>query len=51
MAEPTNDGLSPSQLIDRRIEELDDWRGETLARIRAPVEERLSRLSFAPPLR
>jgi hypothetical protein len=25
---------SPSQLIDGRIEELDDWRGETLARIR-----------------
>jgi len=25
---------SPSQLIDARIQELDDWRGETLARIR-----------------
>jgi len=30
---------SPSQLIDARIEELDDWRGEMLARIRALVKE------------
>jgi hypothetical protein len=30
---------SPSQLIDARIEELGDWRGETLARIRALVRE------------
>ncbi|MCZ4588420.1 DUF1801 domain-containing protein [Rhodococcus opacus] len=30
-------GDSPSQLIDARIEELGDWRGETLARIRALV--------------
>ena len=29
---------SPSQLIDARIEELGDWRGETLARIRAVVK-------------
>ena len=27
-------GGSPSQLIDARIKELNDWRGETLARIR-----------------
>lgn len=33
------DGKSPSQLIDARIEELDDWRGETLARIRALVKK------------
>jgi hypothetical protein len=33
----TND--TPSQLIDARIEELGDWRGETLARIRALVKE------------
>ena len=32
-------GESPSQLIDARIAELDDWRGETLARIRALVKE------------
>ena len=30
---------SPSQLIDERIEELGDWRGETLARIRALIKE------------
>jgi hypothetical protein len=30
---------SPSRLIDGRIEELDDWRGETLARIRALIKE------------
>ena len=30
---------SPSQLIDARIAELGDWRGETLARIRALVKE------------
>ena len=28
------DGKSPSQLIDERIRELGDWRGEMLARIR-----------------
>jgi hypothetical protein len=33
------DGRSPSQLIDGRIEELGDWRGETLARIRALIKE------------
>ncbi|AHK32567.1 MULTISPECIES: DUF1801 domain-containing protein [Rhodococcus] len=32
-------GDSPSQLIDARIEELGDWRGETLARIRALVTQ------------
>src|SRR5581483_6884469 len=32
-------GGSPSELIDARIRELDDWRGETLARIRALVKE------------
>jgi hypothetical protein len=30
---------SPSELIDERIAELDDWRGETLSRIRALVKE------------
>ena len=30
---------SPSQLIDARIRELGDWRGETLARVRALVKE------------
>ena len=30
---------SPSKRIDKRIEELGDWRGETLARVRALVKE------------
>ena len=30
---------SPSELIDARIAELGDWRGETLARVRALVKE------------
>ena len=30
---------TPSQLIDRRIEELGDWRGEMLARIRALIKQ------------
>jgi len=32
-------GDSPSQLIDARIKELSDWRGETLARVRALVKQ------------
>ena len=32
-------GESPSQLIDARIAELGDWRGETLARIRKLIKE------------
>ncbi len=31
--------LSPSRLIDARIKELSDWRGETLARIRMLIKE------------
>ena len=34
-----NDSASPSQLIDARIEELGDWRGETLARLRALIKQ------------
>jgi hypothetical protein len=30
---------SPSQLIDARIKELNDWRGETLARVRSLIKE------------
>jgi hypothetical protein len=30
---------APSQLIDARIEALGDWRGETLARVRALIKE------------
>jgi hypothetical protein len=32
-------GESPSELIDARIDELSDWRGATLARIRALVKQ------------
>lgn len=32
-------GSSPSHLIDGRIKELGDWRGETLARVRALIKE------------
>ena len=30
---------SPSRLIDGRIKELGDWRGETLARVRAVIKQ------------
>jgi hypothetical protein len=30
---------SPSQLIDKRIQELSDWRGETLAKVRRLIKE------------
>lgn len=45
MKKPTNASAeakreaSPSQLIDARIEDLGDWRGETLARVRALIKE------------
>ena len=32
-------GESPSQLIDARIKELDDWRGKTLAHVRALIKQ------------
>jgi hypothetical protein len=44
MSEQTTAGskaaeTSPSRLIDARIKELDDWRGETLARLRKLIRE------------
>ena len=33
------EGGSPSQLIDARIKELGDWRGETLARVRILIKQ------------
>ena len=36
---PRAAGKVASKLIDQRIEELDDWRGETLARMRALITE------------
>ena len=35
----TTKGESPSRLIDARIKNLDDWRGKTLARVRALINE------------
>jgi hypothetical protein len=35
----TTAGGSPSELIDGRIAELGDWRGETLARLRGLIKE------------
>ena len=35
----TTRGESPSQLINARIKELDDWRGKTLSRVRALIRE------------
>lgn len=32
-------GESPSRLIDARIKELDDWRGETLSQLRALIKQ------------
>ena len=32
-------GESPSRLIDARIKELNDWRGKTLARVRALIKQ------------
>ena len=33
------EGESASQLIDARIKELNDWRGETLSRVRSLIKE------------
>jgi hypothetical protein len=35
----TSKGESPSKLIDARIKELDDWRGKTLAHVRALIKQ------------
>src|SRR5580658_8012281 len=32
-------GASPSQLVDARIKELDDWRGATLSHLRGLIKE------------
>ena len=36
---PKEAGESPSRLIDARIKELGDWRGEMLARVRALIKQ------------
>jgi hypothetical protein len=38
-ATKAKESTSPSKLIDARIKELGDWRGETLARARALIKE------------
>jgi hypothetical protein len=38
-ASATTQGESPSRLIDARIKELDDWRGKTLANVRALIKQ------------
>ncbi len=35
----TTTGETPSRLIDARIKELDDWRGETLSHVRALIRQ------------
>lgn len=35
----SSEGQSPSELIDNRIAELADWRGETLSRMRRLIHE------------
>ncbi|MCJ9754463.1 DUF1801 domain-containing protein [Neorhizobium sp. BETTINA12A] len=35
----TDSQASPAQLIDARISELGDWRGETLARVRSLIKQ------------
>jgi hypothetical protein len=40
MSDPqTQRTTAPAQLIDERIEELGDWRGETLAQLRALIRQ------------
>jgi hypothetical protein len=36
---PSQEGQSPSWLIDERIAELGDWRGEMLARVRSLIRQ------------
>ena len=36
---PSRSGKSPSQLIDARIEELGDWRGKMLSRLRTLIKQ------------
>ncbi|KQY84883.1 DUF1801 domain-containing protein [Brevundimonas sp. Root1423] len=37
--DPNEDGMTASQRIDARIASFDDWRGQTLARIRAIIHQ------------
>ena len=42
---PLESGKSASRLIDQRIRELDGWRGETLARMRALILQADSKMT------
>jgi hypothetical protein len=48
-----NGGETPSQLIDARIRELNDWRGQTLARVRSLIRradpEVVEKMKWAKP--
>jgi hypothetical protein len=37
--EKANEGASPAELIEARIDDLGDWRGETLARVRELIKQ------------
>lgn len=37
--EPAETGAAPGRLIDERIRELQDWRGQTLAQVRALIKQ------------
>jgi hypothetical protein len=39
MKKSRSKGKSPSDLIDARIKELDDWRGKTLSRLRSLIKQ------------
>jgi hypothetical protein len=39
MSKPTTKANAAAELIDERIKELSDWRGETLARLRGLIKE------------
>jgi hypothetical protein len=39
MTKSGSKGASPSELIDARIRELDDWRGKTLSRLRTLIKQ------------
>ena len=39
MTDPAQQDEAPAQLIDERIKELADWRGQTLSRVRALIKQ------------